>query len=42
MVLKEIGLTDRELKRHGVLERLRAGGLSQGDAARELGLSAPE
>ena len=29
---KETGLSDRELKRHGVLERLRAGGLSQGGA----------
>lgn len=40
MEQKEIGLSERELKRHGVLERLRAGGLRQVDAARELGLSA--
>jgi len=39
MVQKEIGLSERELERHGVLERLRAGGLSQADAALELGLS---
>jgi transposase len=39
MVQKEIGLSEGELVRYRVLERLRAGGLSQGDAARELGLS---
>lgn len=39
MERKEIGLSERELVRHGVLERLRVGGLSEGDAARELGLS---
>ena len=39
MVQTEIGMSEKELKRHGVLERLRPGGLSQGDAARELGLS---
>ncbi len=39
MVQKEISLSERELKRHGVLERLRAGVLRQTDAARELGLS---
>ena len=39
MVQTEIGMSEKELKRHGVLERLRTGGLSQGDAARELGLS---
>ena len=39
MERKEIGLSERELVRHAVLERLRVGGLSEGDAARELGLS---
>ena len=39
MEQKEIGLSERELKRHGVLERLKTGGLSQVDAAREMGLS---
>ena len=39
MVQKEIGLSECKLVRHGVLERLRVGGLSQGDAAWELGLS---
>ena len=36
---QEIGLNERELKRHGVLERVKAGALSQLEAARELGLS---
>lgn len=40
MAQREIGLNERELKRHGVLERLRAGAVSQVEAARELGLSA--
>ena len=40
MVQKEIGMSERELERHGVLERLKAGGLKQADAARALGLSA--
>lgn len=40
MAQLEIGLSERELKRHGVLERLKSGALSQVDAARELGLSA--
>ncbi len=39
MEQKEIGLSERELKRHGVLDRLKTGGLSQVDAARALGLS---
>ena len=36
---QEIGLNERELKRHGVLERVKVGALSQLEAARELGLS---
>jgi len=39
MAQKEIGLSERELERLGVLERLRTGGLSQADAALALGLS---
>ncbi|MBL8396116.1 MAG: helix-turn-helix domain-containing protein, partial [Candidatus Accumulibacter sp.] len=39
MAQMEIGLNERELKRHGVLERLKSGGLSQVAAAGELGLS---
>ena len=39
MVQTEIGMSEKELERHGVLERLRAGALSQVEAARELGLS---
>ena len=35
----EIGLSERELRRHAVLERLRAGSMSQAEAAQELGLS---
>ena len=39
MAQLEIGLNERELKRHGVLERLNSGAMSQVAAARELGLS---
>jgi transposase len=39
MEQKEIGLSERELKRHVVLDRLKTGGLSQVDAGRVLGLS---
>lgn len=41
MAQLEIGLNERELKRHGVLERLKSGAISQVPAAQELGLSAP-
>ncbi len=40
MAQQEISLSERELKRHGVLERLKSGAMSQVAAARELGLSA--
>ncbi|MDR2365825.1 MAG: helix-turn-helix domain-containing protein, partial [Zoogloeaceae bacterium] len=39
MEQKEIGLSEREVERFGVLERLRHGELSQVDASRSLGLS---
>lgn len=35
----EIGLSEKELKRYGVLERLKSGRVSQAAAAQELGLS---
>lgn len=38
----EIGLSERKLKRQGVLEPLRCGGLSQEEGARELGRSTPQ
>ncbi|MDR2366207.1 MAG: helix-turn-helix domain-containing protein [Zoogloeaceae bacterium] len=39
MEQKEIGLSEREVERFGVLERLRHGELSRVDASRSLGLS---
>ncbi|MDR0781616.1 MAG: ISNCY family transposase [Pseudomonadales bacterium] len=39
MTEPELGMSEKELKRYGVLERLKAGGVNQEGAAKELGLS---